>query len=361
MYNTLNISNMGLSKLPKIEPYINFVDCSGNNIEYIESIPDTVISLNCGFNPLKSLDFIKNTNLQNLYIQGVRISLNEIPETLQLLDCRFCRLKKLPELKNLRVLNCKGNKLTELTLNKFLTTLDASKNYITKINEFPKSIFYVDLSYNKLTSIPSLHEYIMYLKLGNNPFDVENLPSIPTCFSVLSLSRMVFNNVPGINEHTIVKYLNGDEVDLFTNISVDDFSNRDKRNVFFPSEKIKCIDIIASEEYDIQEYLQKNTNNIIIVSNGVHYCYKRSELKKHLFTFTNCYINQILSENTGEKLFKLYMREYITSRDFNNIMNRRYSVYKLHKTERIIDLNNCLEQVYDVSYYTLSDYLSTIS
>jgi hypothetical protein len=358
-YNTLNVSNQGLTELPEIESYINFVDCSGNNIEYIESLPDSVISLNCSFNPLKNLDFIKGSKLQYLYIQGVRISISEIPDSLTLLDCKFCRLTELPELKNLTVLNCKGNKLTKLNLNDNLTILDASKNFISSINNFPKNLIYLDLAHNKLSSIPSLHDTITFLKLGDNPFNVENLPPIPVYFSVLSMPKVVFNKVKGINESTIVKYINGDESELCTDITIEDFKSRDRREIVNINKKIMCSDIIMGDEYELIEYLGNNTNNIVINSNGIFYCYKRSELKKHLFVFTNCFINQIISDITGEKLFKLYLREYITIEGLNMIMNRRYSIYKLNKTQRIINLNDSNEQVYDVSGYSLSDYLSS--
>ncbi len=362
-YNTLNLSDKGLKELPEIESYINFVDCSNNNIEYIESIPDNVISLNCGFNPLKSLDFVKNSKLRYLYIQGVKfVPLREIPNTLMYLDCRHCHLESLPDLKNITILNCKGNKIKELILNDFIGTLDASKNLLTNINKFPSNLRYLDLSHNKLKNIPPLHEYIMYLQLGKNPFDVNNLPPIPTNFCVLSFARMIFKDVPGIDDTTPIKYLNGDEIDISTNISLEEYSFFDKRIIntrnMFKIHNIKCIDIIMSDEYNIAEYLGKNTNNIIIESNGILHCYRRNELKKHIMTFVNTFINQISSIITSEKLYKLYMREYISKEDLDNIMNRKYSVYKLEKTERNINYNGNLEKVYKVSCYTFLEYMN---
>jgi hypothetical protein len=361
--NILDISNKGLTELPYIEPHIKFVKCDGNSIEKIDYLPENVIYLDCGFNQLKNLDFLRNSKVERLTIQGNKfIEVKEIPNSLVYLDCRYCNLQKLPKLTNLTFLNCKGNKLKNLNLNNVIETLDASKNTIKRINQIPDSLKYLNLSHNKLTTLPPLHEGIMQLTLGYNQFKLESLPILPSIFCVHSFARMILEGVKGVGKTTYVKYLNGDSFRICDDITYEEYESFDKRNCNVPS-NLMCVDLVNAEDYNLIQYLGKNTDNIIIESNRILYCYKRSELIKHIGSFSdNCinYINQIQSMESGEIMYKLYMREFINKQGLDLLMNRRYTVFKLIKNEeKIIQHNDNFESPYNVSGMTLQDYLTS--
>jgi hypothetical protein len=353
--NSLTISFKGFKELPYISPNITYLDCSNNQIEEIKNLPNNIIMLNCSFNPLKNLDFIKNSNLKILIMEGVKyVNLDYIPNSLEILDCRHCHINKLPELKNIKILKCKGNKLRELSLNNNITYIDASKNKIEKINHIPESLQYIDLSFNKIKSLPKLHEKINLLNLESNPLDIENLPILPSSFIFFSLAKNVFKNVKDIENHTLVKFLNGYEFSLSTNLTFFDIENIDiRKNLNYQGQYI-CDDLVEFEEYDMYDYLNKSLNNIVIEVNDKFYCYKRNELRKH----GEIENNQIHSTVSGETLIKLYMREYVNSEEFNFFQDNRFSVYKL-TFKKNIEFNSNVENVYSICPYQLKDFLLT--
>jgi len=359
--STLILKNQGLIRIPDVPESIEYIDCSENDIEEINNLPKSVVYLDCSFNNLKNLDFLKDSNIQYLDIQGnknIDFENIDLPENLRMLNCSYCKLSNLPNVKNITFLKCKGNKIKELNLrNSKLIGLDASKNYITNVDEIPETLAVINLSNNKLKSLPRLHDSILYLSLQDNKFDENNLPAIPTFFMFLGMSKNIFKNNKNIDQYTAIKYLNGDECDCSTFINYTEYMYMDKRDFNKNVDNIKCMDMIMGDEFNIKEYLTQNSNNIVIENNGTFYCYKRNELKKHVDLKTECgFINQIENYNTGETLYKLYMREYINKEDFKMITNRLFSIYKL-ETSRIIKVRGNNETVYKVNAFTVKEYL----
>jgi hypothetical protein len=357
----LNISYRNLKVLPEISENIKVLICNNNEIENIEYLPKNVLYLDCSFNNLKNCNFIKDTNLHSLIIKGNRdIVIDVIPSSLKFLDCSFCKIKSLPYLNNIEVLICKGNKLVNLTLNESIQNLDASKNLLVNINKFPTNMNIINLSNNKIKELPEFGPNLISLNLQDNPLIIEKIPEIPILFGLLNLTSYVFKNVPKINKHTLIKYSTGDEIPLGKFVNISDVIFKDDRIIPYKNVNIKCIDFITMEEYNMLDFLGLNSNNILLESNGSLFCYRRNELEKHIGSFDHScgYSNQIVNRLTGEKSYKLYMREYILEEDYKMLNKRYFSVYKLEKTNRSITINENKEYIYKVTPYTLFEYLN---
>jgi hypothetical protein len=357
----LNISYQNLKALPEIPENIKILICNNNQIENIEYLPKNVLYLDCSFNNLKDFNFIKDTNLHSLIIKGNKdTKIEAIPNSLKFLDCSFCKIRSLPYLNNIDVLICKGNKLVNLTLNNSIQNLDASKNLLVNINKFPINMNIINLSNNKLREIPELGPNLISLNLQDNPLIIEKIPEIPILFGLLNLTSYIFKDVPRINKHTLIKYSTGDEIPLGKFVNISDVIFKDDRIIPYKNVNIKCSDFITMEEYNMLDFLGLNSNNILLENNGSLFCYRRNELEKHINMFDHScgYSNQIVNRLTGEKSYKLYMREYILEEDYKMLNKRYFSVYKLEKTSRSITINENKEYIYKVTPYTLFEYLN---
>jgi hypothetical protein len=359
---TLNVSFQSLKKLPEIKSSVKILICNNNQIEEIEELPPNIIYIDCSFNPLKNLKFLKSSNVKTLIMQGVKkINIDYIPRALKVLDCSFCKIHELPDLSNLEVLVCKGNKIKNLKLNYTLKGLDATKNLLENIDKLPDSLTVLNLSDNRLKNIPNLGSNLFSLSLQNNKFTVDNLPEIPITFGFLNCTSGIFKNVPNMNKHTLIKYSTGDEIPLGKHIDILDIIFKDDRIVNRKVE-LKCIDFITTEEYNILDFLEYNSNNFIIENNGNLFCYRRNEIEKHINTFNDFgYVNQVSNYITGQKCYKLYMREYISHEDYILLTQRCFSVYKLEKSSRVVKLNNNTENIYKVTPYTLKQYIDSLN
>jgi hypothetical protein len=349
----LDISNSNLEELPHIPEDVNYLVCSYNQIKEIKSLPSHIEILDCSFNPLISLRFVKSSNLKILIMNGVKyVDLKNIPDSLEFLECQYCHLSKLPYLKNVRMLKCKGNKLRSLYLNDNIECVDASKNKITKINKIPNKLSHLDLSFNKVQGLPPLHENLKCLSLEENPLCKNNLPILPSCFMYYCLAQQVFKNVKDFDKYTIIKYLNGYEFSLSTYLTWMDTFNIDDRRTYNSFKKYSCIDLIEFEDYDLYEYLNQSLNNIIIEVNNKLYCYKRNEIMR-----ISEMDNNMISNNSGETLIKLYMREYINLKEFTLFQNNNFSVFKLIMDKNVLCKNN-VEKVYTVKPFRLQDFIT---
>jgi hypothetical protein len=357
--NVLDFSGKNLTSVPEISSNVCSLFLSNNDIQNINFLPPNVKYLDISFNPIKSLDFIKKSKVNVLIMQGVKnIEITEIPDTLIILDCSFCNLKKLPFLKNVSSLKCKGNKLKNLDLNNVLTSLDASKNLITKINFLPDTLKYLNISHNKLENIPDLNENIEILNLSHNKFDINNLPILPSKFMFHGMSKYIFDNNKNYDEQATVTFFNGQEIIINEDIRIEEYLHYDNRKLD-KNKEIKCLDIIMGEEYNIEEFLKDNSNNIIINVNNILYGYRRTDLMKHINTMSDIgYVNQIFSKACPLKYYKLYMREYINEIDFTKILDKKYSVYVLKTSEFKIFFKGNHERSYDVEAYTLKDFIN---
>lgn len=353
--NLLNLANFGLYEFPKNLDNINYLDLSGNHITEIPYLPKTVHYLNISFNPISNFDFLKNSNVKVLISQGVKyVDFQCFPDSLEMLDCSHCNLKFLPFLNNIKMLKCKGNKLTSLNINEGITNIQASKNMIENINFIPKSLKYLDLRFNKIKFLPPLNENLKNILLEKNPLNIEQLPILPSSFMFYGNAMSVFKNIKDLHKDTAIKYLNGYTFPFSLKLKPEDIKTFDDKK-FETSIQYKCEDLIEFDEYDVKDYITKNIDNIIISSNKKLYCYKRSELKKYI----SLEDNQICSTVSGEILSKLYMREYININELNIIQSYKYSIFELEYKKQI-SFKDKNDTVYSIKPYTCKSYFEKI-
>lgn len=200
----LSIVNYKHFMIPEIHllKFIRVLDCSGNNLIFIDCLPECLEELYC-----------QNNNLIHL----------EIPDNLRILDCSsnykldYLRYNKSCELKMLKINNCQMKKIV---LPDKLVYLDISHNLLTYI-ETPTFLEYLNCSYNFITNLDTLNEHLKTLNVsGNNinqiliPESLENLNVYQTKIkkyhrSLASLKTIIMNNEidfisPLINPELIV-------------------------------------------------------------------------------------------------------------------------------------------------------------
>jgi Leucine-rich repeat (LRR) protein len=129
-------------------------------------------------NILKNLKYCKNLEILNCCGNELT-ELYELPNTLKTLDCSYNKLVKLPELPNtLIILNCCSNNLTELPkLPNTFNTLDCSYNNLTELPDLPCSLKKLYCYKNNLTELPDLPNKLTDLNCSNN--NLTELPDLP--------------------------------------------------------------------------------------------------------------------------------------------------------------------------------------
>lgn len=126
---------------PAINPALTFLDCSGNNVTYLDVSENTDLThLSCGFNNLASLDVSKNTALTFLNCSSSGLSTFNVGNQsaityLVCTDNYFTSLDFL-DCPNLDRLNCSLNQLASLDLSKWpkLWNLDCRGNRLTSLS-----------------------------------------------------------------------------------------------------------------------------------------------------------------------------------------------------------------------------------
>jgi Leucine-rich repeat (LRR) protein len=200
---------------------ITSLDCSGNSINYIPSLPSNLVSFycstnrltslpelpnslrlfTCGYNRLTSLPILPNS-LRELFCSGNELlSLPTLPNTLITLFCDNNNLRSLPELPNsLNYLHCNSNQLTTLLkLPSFLRGLDCSSNQIKYLPPLPETLQGLSCSRNQLVTLPTLPDSVYSLYCDYNY--ITSLPSLPYNFRELKCSNNQINTLPGFSEY----------------------------------------------------------------------------------------------------------------------------------------------------------------
>jgi hypothetical protein len=129
-------------------------------------------------NILKNLKYCKNLEILNCCGNELT-ELYELPNTLKILDCSYNKLVKLPELPNtLIILNCCSNNLTELPkLPCSLTRLICNNNNLTELPKLPNTLTDLNCSNNNLTELPDLPDSLVCFRFMYDVFKL-NYPII---------------------------------------------------------------------------------------------------------------------------------------------------------------------------------------
>jgi Leucine-rich repeat (LRR) protein len=167
--------------LPSLERFKNLkiLHCSGNEIEFLPKLPDTLIELICPNNKLIGLPQLPDT-LKFLDCSNNELTkLPQLPNTLKSLDCSYNLLTDLPKLPNtLKSLSCHINKLTILPQlpNKF-KSLICYKNQLTEIPNLPDTLKFLICNYNKITTLPELPNTLKHFCCLDNNLPFEDIES----------------------------------------------------------------------------------------------------------------------------------------------------------------------------------------
>ncbi len=128
-------------QVSEAEAFTGEIDCSSKNIVDLTGIEAFVnlISLDCGYNQLTTIDVSKNTALTGLYCYENQLTTLDMSKNTALID-----------------LTCWGNQLTTLDLGKntALTSLVCYYNHLTTLNVSKNTaLIHLDCAYNQLTAL----------------------------------------------------------------------------------------------------------------------------------------------------------------------------------------------------------------
>ena len=150
----IDLSYKKISHIPDLSRFTNLeiLICNNNNLEYLPTLPVSLITLLCHNNKLISLPYLLN----NLLITNI--------------DCSNNRLKILPKLPiNLVILKCDHNLLIQLPkLPSELENLCCNFNQLNYIRHLPNNLKILNCGFNKLSSLPNLPNYLSVFAFNSN-------------------------------------------------------------------------------------------------------------------------------------------------------------------------------------------------
>ena len=203
--DTLDCSGNYLDSLPKLPDSLLFLRCDHNSLDNLPSLPGTLKFLECGEQPITHIDSLPpgleyfgcarinfNPNVLLPPLTSLKFldctqnnidSLPSLPPSLEVLYCSFNQnLNQLPALPStMKYLSCVGNGMTNLpVLPQSLQKLYCKNNYLTTLPNLPDSLTSMDCSFNQITSIPNMPSQMYDFNCGAN-----QLNSIPPLNSLL--------------------------------------------------------------------------------------------------------------------------------------------------------------------------------
>jgi Leucine-rich repeat (LRR) protein len=168
----LNLSELGLTELPKIPSDCQKLWCFRNKLTVLPELPNCR-QLYCGRNQLTILPELPNC---------------------QILNCFGSQTTVLPKLPNCRELYCGSNKLTVLPKLDHCQILDCHNNQLTVLPELP-NCQRLCCSYNQLTVLPELHncqvlncddnEYLWITKKCAKKYGICETPNYFKCAAIV--------------------------------------------------------------------------------------------------------------------------------------------------------------------------------
>jgi len=195
----VDVNSLSISDLSGIQYFsaLQTLNCSGNLLVSIPSLPSTVKTFNCSYNQLSALPALPS-GLTSLDCSANPLySLPALPANLQTLVCNNDFLTTLPVLPlNLFSLEAAYNQLTSLpTLPNMINTLGCSENQITNLPPLPGSLAYLYCSGNDLSVLPALGN-LNTLNCSDNP--LYSLPALPNSMQYLTCRFIHLTNLPAL-------------------------------------------------------------------------------------------------------------------------------------------------------------------
>lgn len=201
--NSLNVISSSILKVYCLSANISYIEClptslthlrcSSNNIMGIKYLPSTLEILElskCGLgkNNISLYRFcLPNLRILKINSNDLCLGIEKIIPPLNNLKIFECKNNKLFEtillyelMPNLEILKCSGNQLTDdgfINLPPGLKILDCSHNSIGRLENLPTGIEILDCSYNELETLDYLPSSIIRLYCSHNQItQLDNLP-----------------------------------------------------------------------------------------------------------------------------------------------------------------------------------------
>lgn len=178
--------------------YISVLDCSGNSISSIATLPRQLSQLYCRDNQLTSLPALPAT-LSRLECGGNPLgSLPSLPASLTYLVCNGDGLTTLPALPiRLKTLICSSNQLTSLpTLPDSVTMLYCDYNPLTALPAMPAQLANLNCRNDLLTQLPAMPVGLLTLRCAAN--QLTSLPTLSTPFQYLDCDSNALTSLPAL-------------------------------------------------------------------------------------------------------------------------------------------------------------------
>ncbi|MCD6020003.1 MAG: hypothetical protein K0S53_3124 [Bacteroidetes bacterium] len=152
--------------------------------------------LNCQNNQITNLTSLPNSITHLLCSGNQSLTAINLPSSLYKLECMWCQLTSLPSLpSSLRILNCGDNQLTSLPLLPILLeSLGCRGNQITTLPNLPNSLISLGCEINQLSSLPPLPNNLEVLDCYDN--QITSLPMLPAQLFILSCAHNLLTNLP---------------------------------------------------------------------------------------------------------------------------------------------------------------------
>ncbi len=177
----LDVSDCGLSVLPKLPSNLLHLNCTKNQITHID-VPSNLETLLCKFNNITTLILAHNHSLTEICATDNKIRyIDTLPETLTLLDISRNEMSSIPYIPNSIInLFISNNRITHLPpLPTSLENLHCDHNPLLKINAFPCKLATLFASHTNIMNIPPLTPKLVlvdvsYSKLYIPPINTAN-------------------------------------------------------------------------------------------------------------------------------------------------------------------------------------------
>ena len=177
----LHLINYKLKEIPDLTKFINLeiLNLSNNEITNIQNIPQTVHTLIISNNKIKKLINVP-LNIKILYInKNLLNEINIIESEIVELYCDKNKLTTINYSKNLRILSCSYNKISNLdNMINTIINCNCSHNKIKYFNNLSESLLYFNCSFNQLFVFEQIPENLIVLNINNNKLlELNNLPN----------------------------------------------------------------------------------------------------------------------------------------------------------------------------------------
>jgi hypothetical protein len=245
----------------------------------------------------------------------------------EILDLSNLGLEELPILPSkLFKLNCSSNNLTVIReLPEALKYLNCNRNQIYIIEEFPLNCRFIDCSYNRLKSLPDLPVDCTYLNISHNLFN--QLPRLPDTIEYLNyfnnnISDKVYDDIILMPN---IKNVNGAKITFVETPVENNYPE-------VPSPKIKLSKCIyKNSTLDIEDYLNKSRDNIVVGTDTFYNCCKRSVISNVMnkTRFMKIEYNLIPCANV-----------WISNNDLRKLLNKHYVIFRIIHSDIQIDGKN---------------------